>query len=391
MSTAWTTADLEACLARALEAARSALLETLGANLHAIVLGGGFARGEGSLEQIDGEWVPANDLDLFLILEAPTNAEELARARARALGSTRVRDVDLLPRLRGDLARLPLSLENLELRDAHRVVHGPADVLDAMPRWHSEDLPLFEAENLLRNRLVTLLEGCPGVFGASHGARICAYQSAKAALAAVDARLLRARRHATSYAEKVARFSALADGEERRLAEESLAIKRGELGDRSAADDEALWHRAARLFVRELLALFRSGRRLDARVDADASSLARLARELPVRSVSPLRTLRRLARALLGGSATRHLDACLLALVVERSGDHSLRLPPRLFARAELAPHSAAPLDERVRAAVARWYALRKPAMPASDVSVPTHGAKTPSRSDVSTEEIATA
>ncbi len=340
-----------------LDVVRDVLGESLGERLVAIVLGGGFGRGEGCFREEDGRLVPVNDLDLYLVLREPAPRETLAELESRIARDTLVGAVDLLPRLEGDLGALPPTIENVDLACGSRVVWGDAGVLERMSTIDPTSLPLWEAENLLRNRLVTLLEGHPSGAGPAPAV----YQRAKAVLAVVDAMLVRDGRYVTRYAEKVERYleaPALGD-EDRPLVEDALRVKR-ELpppgGDASPA-----WEPTVDFYLRGLVDFFRVYA-----VD-DWCRRRDLLGRFHFSTTSPWRTVKKLVRIAIGSNALFDLDRLLLALCIDAPridtpSDGEEPLAPeatlaRLARTCGIAPGEPHELRER---AIARWYGLRK-------------------------------
>jgi len=246
-------------------------------------------------------------------------------------------------------------MEVLDLQAGHRVVRGDPTVLSALPSFDASRLPLWEAENLLRNRLVTLLEGRPEGRPVGEELRRVLYQSAKAILAGVDARLICRGLYATRYRDKVARFATFATAEELALAERALAVKVDAAGDDSI-DPAAFWAEARDFWVASLLELFASAwprcRRLES-----------IRRTIHFRSVAPTRTLRGIARLLMGGDACRELDRFLLDLVADEQQSAGDRRRETL-ARAAGVERAGASWSDDVRAGIRRWYSLRKEPQP---------------------------
>lgn len=136
-------------------------------NYTAIVLLGGYGRGEGTPHIAgDGEQGksgslqrPFNDYDLVVVVERMDSAvrrdlKKLEVELSEELGLP----VDLYPYLRSDLPKCEFSLLNFELRYGHIVIWGPSDILDEMPDYRKEDIPLSEGTRLLINRGKLLLD-----------------------------------------------------------------------------------------------------------------------------------------------------------------------------------------------------------------------------------------
>ncbi|MHB2020718.1 MAG: hypothetical protein ACYCW6_27585, partial [Candidatus Xenobia bacterium] len=105
----------------------------LGPSLHALVLGGGYGRGEGGVvRQGDGE-APYNDLDLALILEDSIRPRlfDISDRYQAELGV----HVDFSrPLLADGLDDLPPYLVWYDLALGHVVLDGPSNVLERLAR-----------------------------------------------------------------------------------------------------------------------------------------------------------------------------------------------------------------------------------------------------------------
>ncbi len=128
----------------------------------ALVLGGGYGRGEGGGVETDGRWQPSNDYDLFAVVRGvPVWRMPALRAALAALGR-RLEDrlgveVELAPVRWEALPRLEFTMMWCELIAGHRVLVGPPDVLSRAPSMPEERLPLVEVTEYLANRAALLL------------------------------------------------------------------------------------------------------------------------------------------------------------------------------------------------------------------------------------------
>lgn len=119
-----------------------------------LLLIGGFGRGEGGVHVgEDGRLRAFNDYDLAVVVDGAVRREPLLEA-APALAAEL--DVDFV-----DFGFVPLdtllgrrldSVYAYELREGHRTLDGPPDLLKAMPAVDPARLPLLEASRLLVNR-----------------------------------------------------------------------------------------------------------------------------------------------------------------------------------------------------------------------------------------------
>ncbi len=183
------------------------------AALRGVVLGGGYARGEGGVftDKTTGAVSLYNDLDFFVVVESSATKEQLA-AISSALGDISRRwsaqlgiDVDFCApktawRIKHDERRLMIQ----------ELLHGYVDValergetlFAGVERLESTQLPWMEAARLLVNRGAGLL-----LAAEAHDAGFIARNINKAVLGAGDARLIAHNAYAWKGAERAARIA----------------------------------------------------------------------------------------------------------------------------------------------------------------------------------------
>ena len=126
----------------------------------ALVLLGGYGRGEGSpMIGPAGEELPFNDYDLVVVTNVinPLLKRELKKLE-KELSEELGLPVDLYPYLNSALPKCEFSLLNYEMKYGHRVIRGDKKVLDAMPAYPHDAIPLSEGTRLLINRGKLLLD-----------------------------------------------------------------------------------------------------------------------------------------------------------------------------------------------------------------------------------------
>lgn len=178
--------------------------------LVALVLAGGYGRGEGGYRTCGDACAPYNDYDYFLIVRAgkakarriARRLEPLAHQLERMVGV----EVDFAVLRAATLPRLSFTLMYAELRHGHRVVAGKTDVLERMAPMPIEQIPLAEFTRLMLNRGSLLLMNQQrlaqgGPTSADELAVFSRYLD-KALLACADARLAAAGRYHPSHAVK---------------------------------------------------------------------------------------------------------------------------------------------------------------------------------------------
>lgn len=200
--------------------------DLLGDNLVALVLGGGYGRGEGGVVRVDGREEPYNDLDFVLVVGSERKVDarrvaEIGERHARALG------------IHVDFSR-PLTIRGVrawphwlmwtELLNGHMVVEGPGDVLAAnAPTAVRGCPPAVEATRLLLNRGAGLLWAMRVRRGAEPApdADFVRRNAMKCAQALGDAVAIAHGRHRTPYA---GRDAVLAELERHEPSVASLAV-----------------------------------------------------------------------------------------------------------------------------------------------------------------------
>lgn len=126
----------------------------------ALVLLGGYGRGEGTPQiEKDGAERPFNDYDLIVVTDkiGPLIKGALKHLEKRLTAELGL-PVDLYPYLKKNLPRCEFSLLNYEMKYGHMVIRGDENILDRMPNYPHDQIPLSEGTRLLMNRGKLLLD-----------------------------------------------------------------------------------------------------------------------------------------------------------------------------------------------------------------------------------------
>lgn len=127
----------------------------VGDNLVALILGGGYGRGEGGVVRRNQREMPYNDIDLTIVVNEPTRVDQ------RVLETIGKRASDVLgievdfsrPVAPGDVQNWPNTLMWHDLLNGHLVLTGEPNILKRLaPPTLSEPVPATEALRLLLNR-----------------------------------------------------------------------------------------------------------------------------------------------------------------------------------------------------------------------------------------------
>lgn len=137
----------------------SETLNVAGADtLSAIVLGGGYGRGEGGVKVVNGNQCLYNDYDVFLISNEISSRMKKAfnprfRELAARLSAKFGIEVDFSPlKNASELRSLEYEMVWFEAQKGHIVLWGDPGVFNAIPEWNVKNMPLPEAGRLLMNR-----------------------------------------------------------------------------------------------------------------------------------------------------------------------------------------------------------------------------------------------
>jgi hypothetical protein len=205
------------------------------AHFRALVLIGGYARGEGGFRFVEGQPEPYNDYDYFVVVSGMNQpAIQALKPQLLELGhalTTQVGvEVDLAVLRAENLPGAEYSLMHAEMLWGHRVVAGDEDVLASMPPIPFAGLGLAEFTRLMLNRGSLLLMNrralLTGATAEAAGREQFMKYLFKAVLACGDARLAAADHYHPAYTEKWQRLQHMQwAGQERFLLQYEMALQ----------------------------------------------------------------------------------------------------------------------------------------------------------------------
>jgi hypothetical protein len=198
------------------------VLKTVGEKrVKAIVLVGGFGRGEGGVYQEGNHYKLVNDLDIKVFLNGYAGVRALrgVDASLERLGE------ELLPECPGlkqidicvawplALRLAPNLVSHYEVKWGHKVVYGAVDLKRMMPKLESKNLSIFDGTIYFFNRGSGLLISALSYFkGCLHERKFqenFELEIQKACLAMGDAYLLHAHKYDVSYRTRLENFQEL--------------------------------------------------------------------------------------------------------------------------------------------------------------------------------------
>lgn len=193
--------------------------EYVGENLIAIILFGGFGKGEGSVEITGGKPIPYNDFDFYVVTREKLSdetldsishrasatigrgGEEIAHHPEQRYDSTKFFHVDVRCIPIEMLPNLMKTQRYYELKHKSIVLFGDSTVLDQIPTITPDDIPLSEGLRNLFNKLHTMLLGLQPSYTEDQR-KIKIFWSYKAYLAICESLLILSRRFASSAFER---------------------------------------------------------------------------------------------------------------------------------------------------------------------------------------------
>lgn len=196
------------------------VLRLIGKHVQAIVLMGGFGRGEGGVYRNSSGYHLVNDLDLAVFAEKdfrrikqtytrPLKALAVS-LRPQARGIKQI-DIDITNTFRHRLK--PNVVANYELKNGHRVIYGNLALRKIMPDIIGENLPVFDGTIYFYSRgsglLLPALYLKKNILDRPEFQENFRIELQKACQAMGDALLLKMRRYHYSYRERLRRFEKL--------------------------------------------------------------------------------------------------------------------------------------------------------------------------------------
>ena len=197
---------------------KDALLETFSEkDIKALVLGGGYGRGEGGV-WFEGETEHLfNDYDFFVFTSNLSKGKlRKFRKKLDSLSEKLTEQIGIevdfsTPVPVSEIPRLPFFLMWYELQHGYIYIHNSYDILQEIPHYYGFQMPQTEALNLLLNRAMGLLLCEQHIDGEwnRHNREFVERNCKKAIMAAGDALMMMRKIYHYSYMERKERFCKL--------------------------------------------------------------------------------------------------------------------------------------------------------------------------------------
>lgn len=188
-----------------LERIKDALLQEF-ASIEALILVGGFGRGEGGVVIENGQIRPINDYDIVMVSEGSAHPKKIYEIRKKLAEAIGIWWIDVSVFNPNKLKKLKQSIYSYDLKYGSTIFWGEPEILKRIPDMKASKMPLIEGQTLFITRLWTFL----GPFSVeflnreitNDEAFYLANQLSKALLACVDVLLLSKYAYHVSYIER---------------------------------------------------------------------------------------------------------------------------------------------------------------------------------------------
>ena len=130
-------------------------------NVKAIILTGGFGRGEGSVIFKDNICQPLNDYDLVVVTNHSAPPIKLEAIRVDLAKLCGIRQVDISLVKYKNFSNMSFTMANYDLLNASKLIYGSLDGISNKPVWNPKKLPLKEGVMPLFLFLSSLIQSYP--------------------------------------------------------------------------------------------------------------------------------------------------------------------------------------------------------------------------------------
>lgn len=182
------------------------ILELADSSPLAIVLCGGYGRGEGAwTTDAYGNVIPYNDYDLAVVSNKPFPAEKYEAIRKKIAEEVSIRWIDIDWYDPATIKKLSPTIKNYDLLNASSIIYGDRYIFENCRKINVSAIGEYDVITLYKTRIWTFLGSWKGDFCDLYGddAIFFRNQMAKAVLAACDMILVKKHMYTPSYRDRV--------------------------------------------------------------------------------------------------------------------------------------------------------------------------------------------
>lgn len=175
-------------------------------NPDAIILCGGYGRGEGAwIQDINGNPAPYNDYDIAVVSKKSFSNTDYEKLRTQIASEIGISWIDIDWYNPKQLKKLSPTIKNYDLLHASTVIYGDKNIFESIPDVDSKKIGEYDIVTLYKTRIWTFLGSWKGDFHSLVGDEAVFFknQMAKSILAACDMLLVKDKLYTPSYKERV--------------------------------------------------------------------------------------------------------------------------------------------------------------------------------------------
>jgi hypothetical protein len=181
---------------------------SIAVKVDAIIMYGGYGRGEGAWVKNGEKKLPYNDYDILIISNTIVDKAALLQLRKTLAIKIGISWVDISIMQKRKLKKLKHSIFNFDLKNGSEIIYGDKSIKSIIPEFTPSKIPLKDIRILFFTRLFTLigsikLSNIKTGFEAGQESMFFKNQLAKATLACIDCLLLLKGYYDSSYKRRV--------------------------------------------------------------------------------------------------------------------------------------------------------------------------------------------
>jgi predicted nucleotidyltransferase len=141
-----------------IEIIRNIILQRF-SRIDAIILCGGYGRGEGSwiIEKSTKKVYPYNDYDLYIVTDMKLSLKKISEIENEISKKVGLRWIDIDTITKVKLTNLKPSIKNIDLKYASKIIYGDMNILKEIPDINPSNISTVDIETLYFTRLWTFM------------------------------------------------------------------------------------------------------------------------------------------------------------------------------------------------------------------------------------------